>query len=146
MRGTTIPWYKSMATSSCLDGHNLNFWVNYAFSPLTKAGKYPPILLFNHFVKVPTQCMSSPFPSLDLSTAVMLWKDWRALRQSWLKALRSEKWDSYWVNTCLAIHTHHQPNATLGVIFTTARSETPIKQPCRPLTQHTHSWVNALPV
>lgn len=32
---------------------------------------------------------------------LIVWQDWQAPWQSWLKALRSEKWDRYRANTCL---------------------------------------------
>lgn len=31
---------------------------------------------------------------------LIVWQDWQAPLQSWLKALRSEKWDRYRANTC----------------------------------------------
>lgn len=34
------------------------------------------------------------------SSLLIVWQDWQALLQSWLKALRSEKWDRYRANTC----------------------------------------------
>lgn len=34
------------------------------------------------------------------SELLIVWQDWQAPLQSWLKALRSEKWDRYRANTC----------------------------------------------
>lgn len=45
---------------------------------------------------------SSCLPLLCLYYGLLIvWQDWQAPWQSWLKALRSEKWDRYRANTCL---------------------------------------------
>lgn len=41
-----------------------------------------------------------PLPCLYCGLLIV-WQDWQAPWQSWLKALRSEKWDRYRANTCL---------------------------------------------
>lgn len=50
------------------------------------------------FLLLPSSCL----PLLCLYYGLLIvWQDWQAPWQSWLKALRSEKWDRYRANTCL---------------------------------------------